>query len=851
MGDALGTTNAEVRVDAKDYWDHDGIHFQLVHVGFDENDIAAGAMSENGTSTFSIALSVDIDRNIDFTLSEGNNPFIRLISPYSGANGIELTLQSKDSAEGYAHSQYFYIESFGESNIDDETYPLDIKVDGKAFTAYTTVLDQTGGRADSIEYDPNILTEVHQGEANEEAELVVIQVSQEMIESNKTEHALTTAIENALQQYDTSQTPVLSTMNLKELLEFIGNALDGNQQPSPPYTIDADDALVILNDVLEDRPTFVNQLNTFGVIKLKEACTSLVNETIDINTELIRVTEKALLQLQGTPISQQFIDFYQNFKKEFDTFKTYASSSQSAESFFENLSPLEKMQTVLLGIWKTETLSPFMAPDEGTSSGIHESVEFQVANEEQTFASPLEGRLHLVTESSIWIQREDGSLHHFGQLRVSQDLLNRFRSFQPTQNQTHPEIMIGETLGNPISTNMSLSYEIHAFGEPSQKIETWPKFNPEGYWARGGLGLEVVTANGAEGVAIEEGSREQLTFRLNVAHTGEIRFKLRFNYEGTAEEDRVFAFYYETLGADGSRVQHYESELEVTFPATEADGSDQGASMEQRILVYVKSDEDRSFLSAFEKTNLQFALFQEGATTERFQDLKFELVSQETDVSMTGPEMMAEDQAKWGASSTDIQNLYRDASNAYYLSAYGQISNPLDLTSATNDRLKGFEKEQAAYRLQEKLAQNNYVVGNALDNIIFTGDGADILKGNAGDDRLFGEGGDDVLEGGEGNDTLLGGLGDDLQRGGQGDDQYIYGGGLDIIQELKGEGNDQVLIDNLEFAEVTLGVFEDQLLVKLNEQNQLLISCHVETVVFKDRTLQLGDVFKNPQKYNA
>ncbi|MGK5095078.1 calcium-binding protein, partial [Deltaproteobacteria bacterium TL4] len=42
-----------------------------------------------------------------------------------------------------------------------------------------------------------------------------------------------------------------------------------------------------------------------------------------------------------------------------------------------------------------------------------------------------------------------------------------------------------------------------------------------------------------------------------------------------------------------------------------------------------------------------------------------------------------------------------------------------------------------------------------------------------------------------------------------------------------------------------------QLLVKLNEQNQLLISCHVETVVFKDRTLQLGDVFKNPQKYNA
>ncbi|MGK5091574.1 calcium-binding protein, partial [Deltaproteobacteria bacterium TL4] len=220
-------------------------------------------------------------------------------------------------------------------------------------------------------------------------------------------------------------------------------------------------------------------------------------------------------------------------------------------------------------------------------------------------------------------------------------------------------------------------------------------------------------------------------------------------------------------------------------------------------------------------------------------------------MSLTGPEMMAEGEEKWGASTTDIQNLYREASNAYFLSAYSQISNPLNLTSATNDRLKGFEKEQEAYLLQEKLAQDNYVVGNTLDNIIFTGDGADILKGKEGDDSLFGEGGDDVLDGGEGNDTLIGGLGNDLQRGGQGDDQYIYGGGLDIIQELKGEGSDQVLIDELEFAEVTLWVFGDQLLVKLNEQNQLLISRQVESVVFKDRTLQLGDVFKNPQNYHA
>lgn len=51
--------------------------------------------------------------------------------------------------------------------------------------------------------------------------------------------------------------------------------------------------------------------------------------------------------------------------------------------------------------------------------------------------------------------------------------------------------------------------------------------------------------------------------------------------------------------------------------------------------------------------------------------------------------------------------------------------------------------------------------GNALDNVITGGNGADKLDGGAGNDTLDGGAGDDTLIGGAGNDTYYGGLGSD------------------------------------------------------------------------------------------
>jgi Ca2+-binding RTX toxin-like protein len=104
--------------------------------------------------------------------------------------------------------------------------------------------------------------------------------------------------------------------------------------------------------------------------------------------------------------------------------------------------------------------------------------------------------------------------------------------------------------------------------------------------------------------------------------------------------------------------------------------------------------------------------------------------------------------------------------------------------------------------------------GNALDNIIYGGDGDNYYRdpysagadyagiwGGGGNDKLYGEAGNDGLEGEAGNDTLVGGTGDDELDGGLGSDKLIGGTGNDLyfvdsnsdtITEKINEGTDTV-----------------------------------------------------------
>jgi len=73
--------------------------------------------------------------------------------------------------------------------------------------------------------------------------------------------------------------------------------------------------------------------------------------------------------------------------------------------------------------------------------------------------------------------------------------------------------------------------------------------------------------------------------------------------------------------------------------------------------------------------------------------------------------------------------------------------------------------------------------GNASDNVIIGGVGADTLSGLAGHDTLLG---------GAGNDILNGGTGDDAMSGGLGNDRYSVDSVGDIVTELAGEGTDTI-----------------------------------------------------------
>ena len=72
------------------------------------------------------------------------------------------------------------------------------------------------------------------------------------------------------------------------------------------------------------------------------------------------------------------------------------------------------------------------------------------------------------------------------------------------------------------------------------------------------------------------------------------------------------------------------------------------------------------------------------------------------------------------------------------------------------------------------LTSASSILGNASDNVIIGGKGADKLNGNSGNDSL---------SGGKGNDTLWGGAGNDTLTGGDGTDVYIYEGGNDLITD--------------------------------------------------------------------
>jgi Ca2+-binding RTX toxin-like protein len=114
---------------------------------------------------------------------------------------------------------------------------------------------------------------------------------------------------------------------------------------------------------------------------------------------------------------------------------------------------------------------------------------------------------------------------------------------------------------------------------------------------------------------------------------------------------------------------------------------------------------------------------------------------------------------------------------------------------------------------------NDLLLGQGSDDVLYGGEGNDTLYG---DDRSAASTpetvhGDDYLDGGDGADTLFGNRGQDILIGGKGDDRLEGGDGKDIYIFNKGDGKDTV-IDALAGANVFRfgqGVSKDDIKLRL------------------------------------
>ncbi len=79
------------------------------------------------------------------------------------------------------------------------------------------------------------------------------------------------------------------------------------------------------------------------------------------------------------------------------------------------------------------------------------------------------------------------------------------------------------------------------------------------------------------------------------------------------------------------------------------------------------------------------------------------------------------------------------------------------------------------------------------NDMVYGGDGHDVMQTGLGDDFLFGQDGDDALASSGGINHFFGGRGDDTMTGGSGYDQYLGGAGADVFVTGT-EGND-VIVD--------------------------------------------------------
>jgi Ca2+-binding RTX toxin-like protein len=120
------------------------------------------------------------------------------------------------------------------------------------------------------------------------------------------------------------------------------------------------------------------------------------------------------------------------------------------------------------------------------------------------------------------------------------------------------------------------------------------------------------------------------------------------------------------------------------------------------------------------------------------------------------------------------------------------VSQPLPTNATSAQDLLDRIGDAGDTRLVTGSSAADNLTGSSGNDDILAGAGDDIADGGAGDDYIRGGGGNDVLAGGLGNDNIDGDDGHDSLSGGAGNDIYIVRDSTDEVQEIAGEGIDEV-----------------------------------------------------------
>ena len=99
----------------------------------------------------------------------------------------------------------------------------------------------------------------------------------------------------------------------------------------------------------------------------------------------------------------------------------------------------------------------------------------------------------------------------------------------------------------------------------------------------------------------------------------------------------------------------------------------------------------------------------------------------------------------------------------------------------------GYEDNAQSTPVLDAAGINNFLYGEAGDDLLIGGNGNDRLFGGTEQDTLYGNDGADSLDGGDGNDTLDGGAGVDTLLGGLGHDVLYVSAGTDFVNAGGGD----------------------------------------------------------------